>query len=275
MELAEKYQRLQQALSRYRSVAVAFSGGVDSTLLLKVAADVLGQDKVLALTVSSSLNPAHETDESQQLAQLIGVRQLLLTNDPLTNEDVAANQPRRCYHCKKSLYLQLLELAAENNCEAVLDGSNLDDLGDYRPGHDALKELQIHSPLLEAELSKAEVRTLSKRLELPSWDKQAFACLASRIPYGIPLTHERLQQVERCEDWLRLQGFSNYRVRYHQELARIELLEAELPKLLDLELRSKLVSSFKAAGFTYVSLDLQGYRTGSMNETLLEHEKID
>ena len=273
MELAEKHQRLQQSIARYRTVAVAYSGGVDSTLLLKVAVDCLGSDKVLALTVRSPLHPDFETQESQDLAQQIGARQLLVTKDPLADPEVAANQPRRCYYCKKALYQQLLQLATEHNCEAVLDGSNLDDLDDYRPGQEALGELQIASPLLEAGLSKAEVRLLSKQLQLPSWDKQAFACLASRIPYGIPLTRERLQQVERCEAWLRQQGFSNYRVRYHQELARIEIPENEFSRLLDAELRQKLVASFKSSGFTYVSLDLQGYRTGSMNETLSKQNR--
>jgi len=276
MELAEKHLHLQETIARYQTVAVAFSGGVDSTLLLKVASDILGKDKVLALTVSSPLYPDFETAESQALARQIGVRQLLVTKDPLADPEVAANQPLRCYHCKKALYQQLQQLAAEHGYETVLDGSNLDDLDDYRPGQEALKELQIASPLLETGFSKAEVRALSRQLQLPSWNKQAFACLASRIPYGTSLTRERLQQVDRCESWLREQGFTNYRVRYHHELARIELPETELPRLLEAGLRQKLVTSFKAAGFTYVSLDLQGYRTGSMNETLLEqHEKTD
>jgi len=273
MKLAEKHQHLQAAIVGYRKVAVAFSGGVDSTLLLKVASDTIGKDKVLALTVSSPLYPEFETAESQALARQIGVRQLLVTEDPLADPEVSANQPRRCYHCKKALYRQLQQLAAEHDCEAVLDGSNLDDLDDYRPGQEALKELQIASPLLAAGFTKADVRALSRQLQLPSWTKQAFACLASRIPYGTALTPERLKQVDRCESWLREQGFSNYRVRYHHELARIELPETELTRLLEPGLRQQLVTSFKAAGFTYVSLDLQGYRTGSMNETLLEQQE--
>ena len=270
MALAEKYQQLKAALACYDRVAVAFSGGVDSTLLLKVAVEVLGSEKVLALTANSPLYPEFETEESKSLAQSLGVRQLLIASTKLENAELIANQPRRCYHCKKALYQHFLQLAEEQGYQTVLDGSNLDDLDDYRPGQDALKELQIDSPLLEAGLTKAEIRSLSKQLQLPSWNKQAFACLASRIPYGTPLTPERLKQVEQCEQWLRQQGFANYRVRYHHELARVELPEEEIPRLLDNQFRQQLVAAFKAAGFTYVSLDLQGYRTGSMNETLLE-----
>jgi uncharacterized protein len=162
----------------------------------------------------------------------------------------------------------LLQAAERNGSQALLDGSNLDDLQDYRPGQKALKELGISSPLLEAGLTKQEIRTLSRQLALPTWDKPAFACLASRLPYGTRITRERLAQIDRCEDWLKRQGFSNYRVRYHAELARIELPEAESSRLLTEPLRQQLIAEFKSAGFTYVTLDLQGYRTGSLNETL-------
>lgn len=270
MDVAEKYRHLKQSLVQYDSLAVAFSGGVDSTLLLKIAVDVLGSEKVLALTATSPIYPEFEADESSKLAQAIGVKQLLIENNELQIPEFAANHPRRCYHCKLALFSRFLQLAKEHGCQAVLDGSNLDDLDDYRPGHDAIKELQIASPLLEAGLNKVEIRHLSKQLGLPTWDKQAFACLASRFPYGTPITSERLQQVDRCENWLRQQTFSNYRVRYHEQLARVEVTPPDISRLLDNNLREQLVAEFKAAGFTYVTLDLQGYRTGSMNETLPE-----
>jgi uncharacterized protein len=271
-ELAAKYLRLKQLLGQYSAVAVAFSGGVDSTLLLKAAAEVLGADKVLALTAKSPLYPEYEAAESVQLSREFGIRQLLIDNDELSSAAFVANDPQRCYHCKLALYRHFLQLARENGCQTVLDGSNLDDLDDYRPGQQALQELQIASPLLEAGLKKAEIRQLSKQLGLPTWAKQAFACLASRIPYGTEITNERLRQVEQCEDWLRRHNFTNYRVRYHQQLARIEVPPADIERLLDTKLRQKLVAAFKAAGFTYITLDLEGYRTGSMNETLPEHE---
>lgn len=268
MSIAEKLQKLKQALAQFESVAVAFSGGVDSTFLLKVAVEVLGPQRVLALTACSPIYPEYEATESGKLAQAIGVKQQLVENNELDIPEFTANQPRRCYHCKLALYSRFLTLAKEKGYQTVLDGSNLDDLDDYRPGHDALKELQIASPLLDAGLTKNEIRQLSKQLALPTWDKQAFACLASRFPYGTRITSERLQQIDRCESWLRQQGFGNYRVRYHGQLARIEVPAADITRLLEKDLRLQLVNEFKSAGFTYVTLDLQGYRTGSMNETL-------
>jgi len=268
MTIAEKYLRLKELLTQYHSVAVAFSGGVDSTFLLKAAAEALGPGNVLALTATSPIHPKLETDESRALADKIGVRQLLIENNELEIPEFSQNLPLRCYYCKLALFSHFLKLAEENGCQAVLDGSNLDDLKDYRPGQDALKELQIASPLLTAELNKAEIRQLSREFDLPTWGKQAFACLASRFPYGTQISRQRLAQVERCEDWLRQQGFSNYRVRYHDQLARVEVPAETIPHLLNDQLREQLVKEFKAAGFTYVTLDLQGYRTGSMNEVL-------
>ena len=270
MTLNEKYNQLQQLLTNYESVAIAFSGGVDSTFLLKVACDTLGTDKVVALTATSPTYPAFEFEESRKLAAQIGVKQLDFESNELEIPGFAENPPRRCYHCKHELFSLFLQQAKELGYRQVLDGSNLDDLGDYRPGRDAVTELEICSPLLEAQLGKDDIRQLSKQLGLPTWNKQPFACLSSRFPYGTRITAERLQQVDRCENWLREQGFTNYRVRYHAEIARIELAEAEIDRLLQTGLRQQLVSEFKAAGFTYVSLDLQGYRTGSMNETLPE-----
>lgn len=268
MNVAEKFQQLQESLAQYNSVAVAFSGGVDSTFLLQSAALALGPQKVLALTVSSALSPDFELAASRVLAKKIGVRQQLVKLDLLEITAVATNDAKRCYHCKRALYTQLLKTAQSHGIKTLLDGSNLDDLHDYRPGQAALKELCICSPLLDAELTKQDIRDLSKKLELSTWDKPPFACLASRFPYGIEITEQRLRQVERCEDWLRQQGFRNYRVRYHEDLARIELPAAEISRLLDEKRRQQLVAEFKSSGFTYITLDLQGYRSGSLNETL-------
>lgn len=270
MQLAEKYQNLKQSLAELDSVVIAFSGGVDSTFLLRVATDVLGSEKVLALTATSPTYPRFEFEQSQKLAADIGVAQLVIESNELEIPGFAENTPRRCYHCKHELFSRCLQKAEKTGYRAVLDGSNLDDLNDYRPGRDALKELQIISPLLDAELGKDEIRQLSKQLGLPTWNKQPFACLSSRFPYGTQITPERLQLIDRCESWLRQQNFVNYRVRYHDQMARIEVAPAEINRLLDEDLRQQLVAEFKSAGFTYVSLDLQGYRTGSMNETLPE-----
>jgi uncharacterized protein len=273
MSLEKKYSRLKQHLTALQSVVVAFSGGVDSTLLLKVAVDTLGPERVLALTATSPTYPAFEFEQSRKLAAQIGARQLVVESNELEIPGFAENHPRRCYHCKHELFSLCLKKAAELGYGSVLDGSNLDDLGDYRPGRDAVTELRVCSPLLEAGLGKGEIRQLSKQLNLSTWDKQPFACLSSRFPYGTEITAPRLQQIERCESWLRQQGFAGYRVRYHDQIARIEVAPEEFPRLLDAPLRQRLVEEFKAAGFTYVTLDLQGYRTGSMNETLSDLER--
>jgi len=266
LNLDERYARLKDELARFGSVVVAFSGGVDSTFLLKVAIDVLGSDKVLALTATSPTYPEFEFQEACRLAGQFGARQLVVESNELEIPGFAQNDRRRCYHCKSELFSICRDKARELGYAEILDGSNLDDLQDYRPGREAACELAVRSPLLEAGLGKEDIRTLSRRLHLPTADKQAFACLSSRFPYGTEITAERLQQVDRCETFLRQQGFNNYRVRYHDEVARIEVAAAELDRFFDRELREKVTAAFKAAGFTYITLDLQGYRTGSMNE---------
>jgi len=265
--LAERYERLKMQLTGFGSVVVAFSGGVDSTFLLKVAIDVLGCDKVLALTATSPTYPEFEFQEACRLAKLHGAHQLVVESNELEIPGFAQNDRRRCYHCKAELFSICRDKARELGYAEILDGSNLDDLQDYRPGREAACELAVRSPLLEAGLGKEDIRALSRQLGLPTADKQAFACLSSRFPYGTEITADRLRQVDQCETFLRQQGFNNYRVRYHGDVARIEVAPAELERFFDRELREAVTIAFKAAGFTYITLDLQGYRTGSMNET--------
>ncbi|MDX2494288.1 MAG: ATP-dependent sacrificial sulfur transferase LarE [Desulfuromusa sp.] len=268
MNLDEKYQNLQNILSGFDSVVIAFSGGVDSTLLLKVACDSLGADKVLALTATSPIFPSYEIEQSKQLANDFGVRQQFIDSNEMELVDFVKNELQRCYHCKHNLFSLFLHEMEKGPFETLLDGSNLDDQDDYRPGQKAVTQLKIRSPLLEANLGKQEVRELSRQLELSTWNKQPFACLATRFPYGTKITVDRLKMIDRCETWLRLQNFSHYRVRCYDRLARIEVAPEEIPRLLDKTLRLDLVETFKLNGFDYVTLDLQGYRSGSMNEIL-------
>lgn len=264
----DKLLALQKQLGKLESLAVAFSGGVDSTLLLRVARDLLGADRVLAVTAVSPFFPTREQNESRTLAAQLGVRQELIAIDLLQSPEVARNDARRCYHCKKALMRCCLDRAQEFGFTRMVDGSNLDDLNDYRPGSEAIKELGISSPLVTAGLTKQDVRDLSRQLDLPTADKPAFACLASRIPYGTPITVAALSQVEDCEAFLNQQGFDNCRVRHHGSTARIEVPPAQLPNLIREPLRSGLVAHCKKAGFRFVTLDLEGYRTGSLNEEL-------
>ena len=266
MQLENKLQKLEELLKELGSAVVAFSGGVDSTFLLQVARDVLGAEQVIALTATSPTYPSHEFNESVKLAGALGVKQVVVDSNELEIPGFADNPPRRCYHCKKELFEICLEKARELGYAEVLDGSNLDDLQDYRPGREAAQELKVRSPLLEAGLTKEDIRALSRQHGLPTAEKQPFACLASRFPYGTRITAERLKQIDRCETFMREKGFHTFRVRYHDETARIEVALDELPRIIDDEMRVELLSEFKSAGFTYVALDLQGYRTGSMNE---------
>lgn len=265
--LHEKFARLQQILTDMGSVLVAFSGGVDSTFLLRVAHDQLG-DKACAITATSPTYPESEFREACDLARQMGARQIVVESNELEIPGFAGNPRDRCYHCKRELFDICVAKAVELGYACIADGSNTDDLNDYRPGRRALAELAIRSPLLEAGLSKGDIRQLSRELGLPTWDKQAYACLASRFPYGVEITPERLRMVERCEEFLKEAGFTTYRVRYHGETARIETTEEALTRFLEPALRRSVVAFFREAGFTYVALDLQGYRTGSMNEAL-------
>lgn len=266
--LDEKLDHLAAILTEMGSVLVAFSGGVDSTLLLKVAVDTLGSERVVAFTEDSPLHQAWEMEEAKSLAELIKVRHILVPADELASAEFAANPPNRCYLCKSVLYRDCRALARQLGLKEVADGSTADDLRDYRPGRQALSELGIRSPLCEAGLGKEEIRAASRRLGLPTWNKQALACLASRFPYGVEITRARLRQVEACETYLRDLGFSTFRVRYHHEVARIEVAADDLARIIVPEVRSAVSDFFQQAGFTYVTLDLQGFRSGSMNAML-------
>jgi len=270
--LEQKLAALKAILADMDSLIVAFSGGVDSTFLVKVAFDVLG-DRVLAVTATSPTYPLHEFEEAKSLAVRIGCPYKVLESNELEIAGFSENTPRRCYFCKSELFGILKEEARTLGIAEVADGSNCDDLGDYRPGKEAAKELGIRSPLIEAGMTKDDIRELSRALDLPTWDKPSFACLSSRFPYGTSITSSRVEQVGRCEDFLREKGIRQFRVRYHDNVARIEVAPKELESFTREPFRSQLVDVFKKSGFQYVSLDLEGYRSGSMNEVLDEGGK--
>ena len=263
--LIKKLESLKNILKSLESVIIAYSGGVDSTFLSKVAFDVLGE-KAFAVTAKSETYPLSEFQEAIKYAQEIGIKHEVIVSEELDIPEFSHNPVNRCYYCKKELFLKLKEFALERGFKRVVDGSNLDDVDDYRPGMQALAELDIRSPLKEAGLTKADIRELSKGLGLPTWDKPSFACLSSRFPYGNEITREKLKAVGEGEIFLRSLGFRQLRVRHHDKIARIEVNEEDIKLLLNN--RKEIVKKFKELGYTYITLDLQGYRTGSMNEVL-------
>lgn len=264
-KLHEKCEKLKEYLKSLESVAVAFSSGVDSTFLLKTAHDVLG-DKVIAVTAQSCSFPKRELDEAIAFCEKENIRHIVFEFNELAVDGFSQNPVNRCYICKKAIFKNIVKIAKENLIENIVEGSNTDDDCDYRPGHQAVKELNIKSPLRFAELSKEEIRTLSKELGLPTWKKQSFACLSSRFVYGETISREKLIMVDKAEQLLLDMDFTQVRVRIHNNIARIEVNPNEFEKLL--ENREQIVSSLKEYGFVYVTMDLTGYRTGSMNEIL-------
>lgn len=264
--LADKLKHLERILAGLESAVVAFSGGVDSSLLLAVAVKVLGA-RALAVTAMSETYPERELIEARSLAGQLGVRHSEVVSEELDIPEFKDNPRNRCYYCKKELFAKLREIADQEGLAHVLDGTNLDDRSDHRPGRQAAEELGVRSPLEEAGFTKADIRALSRHLGLSSWDKPAFACLSSRFPYGTAITAERVGQVGRAEEALREVGFRVLRVRYHDTVARLELGPDEFEQAVG-PLREEVIRIVKAAGFTYVSVDLQGYRTGAMNEAV-------
>jgi len=272
-EISErKLLSLREVLSSLEAICIAYSGGVDSTFLLRVSKDVLGED-VLAVTATSPTYPQRELNEAIESAQKMGVRHLLISSNELDIPGFSENTANRCYYCKHDLFRKLKAEAEKYGIKTVADGSNYDDTEDYRPGRKAAKEIGVRSPLCEAELTKNEIRYLSKELGLSTWNKPSLACLSSRIPYNEKITEEKLKQVEEAEGILRDLGFTQFRVRHHNDIARIEFIPEEMSSLNVSQMRLSIDSALKSLGFRYVTVDLKGYRTGSMNEVLEIYER--
>ncbi len=265
--LQEKYDHLRTIVSQAGGAIIAFSGGVDSTFLLKVCVDMV-EKKALAITARSATFPKRELQEAKALAEHIGALHLIIDTEELAAPGFSSNPPHRCFLCKSELYSKLQQIAKDRRIPLVFDGSNADDVEDFRPGRKAARQLGVRSPLEEAGLGKEEVRTLSKMLNLPTWDKPAFACLSSRFPYHTKITESALRQVEAAEDFLWNLGMREFRVRHHDTIARIELGEKELSLFLEGGRWNEIVLHLKSLGYKYVTLDLEGYRSGSMNEAL-------
>ncbi len=267
-DLRIRYERLSAIIKKLGSVVIGYSGGVDSTLLIKVARDALG-DRALAVIGRSATYPSREYEEAVRIALALDVNWLEVTTRETDDLKFRENPSDRCYYCKTELFGKLREIAAERGIAWIADGAITDDLGDFRPGRKAGEEQEVRSPLVEAGFSKSAVRELSRELGLPTWDKGSFACLSSRFPYGMPISLEALGRVDRAENLLREMGFRDFRVRFHDEkTARIEVGPTEIGKAASEPNRTRIVDHLKGLGFTYIALDLQGFRSGSMNETL-------
>jgi len=273
VNLRDKYNLLQGILKKLGKVVIAFSGGVDSTFLLKVAVDTLGSDNVLACLSAGPSEPQNQLQHAKKLAAQIGAELKTIETNELGDSNFTANKADRCFHCKSHLCRELLNIAKEHSFNHVIFGTNYDDLDDFRPGNRAMKAFGIRSPLAEAKLTKNDIRQLSRQLNLPTADMPASPCLASRIAYGLEVTEHRLRQIEQAEDFLRTLGLVEFRVRHHDTIARIEVNPEDIEKITEEPKRCQIVDKIKSLGFKFVTIDLQGFRSGSLNEPLSEEEK--
>jgi len=267
----KKLNRLKESIEKLEKVVVGFSGGVDSTLMLKISIDVLGDKNVWAVTGDSESLMPEELDLCRELASRLGIASenyLEIKTDELNDPDYRKNPENRCFYCKQELFGRLVEIADKTGAKYVLDGSNADDLDDWRPGREAAKKLNVVSPLADAGFTKDEIREIARELGLPNWEKPALACLASRIPYGSEITAEKLFQVAEAERFIKSLGFSQFRVRHHGEMARIEFVKDEIDRIFEDGLAEKISTRLKSMGFTYITVDLAGYRSGSMNQNI-------
>ena len=269
--MEDKLKLLKDLLGRYKSAVVAFSGGVDSTFLARIAREVYG-DRLLLITASSSTYPFYELEEAKSLAILLGIKHRVIVSEELDIPGYSENPPDRCYYCKTELFGKIKYIASQENFEVVFDGSNADDAKDFRPGMRAKKEKGVISPLAESGFTKSDIRDLSEKLNLPTARKQSYACLASRFPYGEKINKEKLDRLSKAEYMVRELGFTQFRIRSHENLARLEFIPVELDHAW--ELKTELTNICKEQGFKYVTIDLTGYRTGSMNETLTDSDKV-
>ncbi len=273
MTLKDKHESLQRILKDLGRVVVAYSGGVDSTFLLNAAVDTLGTEKVLACTSVGPAEPGNILERARRAAESIGVELLVVEAGEMEDPKFTANNPDRCFHCKSRLCHRLLDVAQERGFENVVFGTNYDDLDDFRPGNQAIKAFGVRSPLAEAGLTKDEIRQLSRQAGLPTADQPASPCLASRLPYGLEVTEQRLKQIDQAETFLRSLGFVEFRVRHHDMIARIEVRPQEIAKAVAEPIRSQVVERLKSLGFQFVTIDLQGFRSGSLNESLSQEQK--
>jgi len=271
--LNDKFESLKQILKELGNIVVAYSGGVDSTFLLKIASDTLGPENVLACIAAGPSLPKSQYKKATETAKSFGVELQTIGQTELTNTSYSANKADRCFHCKSHLYTILTELAKKRNFNRVICGCNFDDKDDFRPGNRAAKIFNVRCPLMEAELTKNDIRRLSRQLNLPTAELPASPCLASRISYGLEITEQRLKQIEDAEEFLKSLGLIEFRVRHHDTIARIEVHPEDFKKISAEPNRSKIIKKLKSLGFKYITLDLQGFRTGSLNETLSEEEK--